>query len=179
MTILTLETTRLILTPITHDDWPFYYALHNAPGVMRYVADPHSAEELHTRFSARLQDWSKESDQWLCLAVQERASGSKIGISVFKPLWQPCQQAELGYLFLPEWHGRGYALEAARAVIEFAFTICGFHKIIATVTAGNDPSVKLLEKAGFVQEGRLRDNFKLGGEWYDDLKFGLLAEDRR
>jgi RimJ/RimL family protein N-acetyltransferase len=179
MTLLTLETPRLIMTQIRQEDWPFFHALHRAPDVLRFITDPLSDEDLERRFTCRLPTWSKDSDQWLCLTVQEKESGNKIGMSVFKPLWHPSQQAEIGYLFFPEWQGRGYALEATRAVIEFGFVTCGFHKLNATVTAGNEASVKLLGKAGFVQEGCLRENFKLGGKWYDDLRFGLLAADRR
>lgn len=179
MNVLTLETPRLILTQICQEDWPLFLELDRDPEVLRYVSDQRSDDELHSRFASRLPAWSKESEQCLCLTVQERKNGNKIGMNVFMPKWQPYRQAELGYLFLPAWQGRGYALEATRTVIEFAFVMCGFHKLTATVTSGNDASVKLLERAGFVQEGCLRDNFKLGGNWCDDLKFGLLAAERQ
>jgi RimJ/RimL family protein N-acetyltransferase len=178
MTIVTLETPRLLLTQLCHEDWPFFLQLHRVPEVLRFISDHQSDDELQIRFASRLGAWSKESEQHLCLTVQEKQSGNKIGIYMFMPHWQPFRQTELGYLFFPASQGRGYALEATRAMIEFGFVTCGFHKLIATVTAGNEPSVKLLQKAGFVQEGRLRDNFKLGGNWYDDLKFGLLEADR-
>ena len=48
---------------------------------------------------------------------------------------------------------------------------------MATVTAGNEPSLKLLKKHGFVQEGLLREHYFLGGRFVDDVKLGLLARD--
>ncbi|GGC75653.1 GNAT family N-acetyltransferase [Undibacterium terreum] len=179
MTVPTLETPRLILTQNCQEDWPLFLQLERDPDVLRYISDQRSEEELRNRFARRLPVWSKLSEQWLGLTVKEKKSGIKIGMHGFMPMWQPYRQAELGYSFLPDWHGHGYASEATRAVIEFAFAICGFHKLTATVTSGNNESVKLLQKVGFLQEGCLRDNFIIGGNWYDDLKFGLLERDRK
>ena len=80
-----------------------------------------------------------------------------------------------GYGSLPAGQGKGYGKESLRAVLDFAVNACGFHKLTATVTAGNLASRGLLESCGFQLEGTLRDNFRLAGQWYDDWLFGLLA----
>lgn len=67
--------------------------------------------------------------------------------------------------------------EALHCLLQFALQHCGYHKLLATFTSGNEPSLKLLQKHGFVQEDLLREHFWLGGRFVDDLKLGLLSRD--
>jgi len=66
-----------------------------------------------------------------------------------------------------------------RAVCDYAFHDGGIRRMIATVTAGNHASKRLLEKTGFVQEGELREAFWLNGQWQNDWLFGLLRHEYR
>lgn len=179
MTELVLETPRLLLTTLQPGDRDFFFAMNHNLQAMRYIDDPRSDANIDERFISRLQDWTPESGHWLTLIMRKRDDGQPIGMHGFLAEWDPYRQAELGYMMLPEWHGQGFALEATRAVVNYAFEQCCFHKLVATVTDGNQASSHLLERAGFQLEGRLRDNFRLGGEWVDDLKYGLLAHDPR
>lgn len=172
-----LSTTRLNLRSLQAADWPFFLKLHQDASVMRYVHDMYTETEVLARFQHRLQPWFKEADHWLCLLIEDKNSGEPIGVTGMQASWLPYRQAEIGFLLDPQYQGLGYGKESSLALLQFAFHSCGFHKINATVTAGNEPSLALLTKLGFVQEGRLRDNFQLQGEWYDDIKLGLLAKE--
>lgn len=169
-----IETPRLILKPISKNDWEFFKKLHQSREVIKYVSDPFTDSDIKERFNSRLVEWKKTCDHWLTLTIVEKATGNKIGITGFYPEWEPCQQAELGFLLSPEFQGKGYGKESTIAVLEYAFNECNFHKMIATVTEGNSPSFNLLKGLGFIHEGTIRDNFKLGSNWYDDLMLGLL-----
>lgn len=107
--------------------------------------------------------------------MREKHSGEAVGITGFRPHWAPYRQAEVGYGSLPSGQGKGYGKESLRAVLDFAVNACGFHKLTATVTAGNLASRGLLESCGFQLEGTLRDNYRLADQWCDDWLFGLLA----
>ncbi|MEE4407541.1 MULTISPECIES: GNAT family N-acetyltransferase [unclassified Serratia (in: enterobacteria)] len=170
-----LITERLTLQSITADDWPLFLRLYQDPEVIRYIADPLTEAEIRARFEIRLPAWDKHGEQWLCLVMREKAGGEAVGITGFLPMWLPCRQAEVGYGILPSGHGKGYGKESLRAVLDFGFNACGFHKLTATVTAGNIASRRLLESCGFQLEGTLRDNFRLAGQWHADWMFGLLA----
>ncbi|QGH62701.1 GNAT family N-acetyltransferase [Serratia proteamaculans] len=172
-----LVTERLTLESLTADDWPLFLSLYQDPDVIRYISDPYSDEGIISRFEARLPAWDKHLDQWLCLVLREKESGEVAGITGFRPMWQPHQQAEVGYALLPSAQGKGYGKESLRAVLDFGFNACGFHKLTATVTAGNIASRRLLESCGFLLEGTLRDNYRLAGQWRDDWQFGLLARE--
>lgn len=169
-----IVTPRLILRPISEIDWDLFNRLHQTQGVIKYVNDPFTELEIKERFISRLGEWKKTSNKWLTLTIIEKSSGTKIGVTGFYPQWEPYQQAELGFLLSPEFQGKGFAKESTRAVVEYAFNKCNFHKVIATVTEGNTPSFNLLKGLGFIHEGTIRDNFKLGGHWRNDLKLGLL-----
>lgn len=69
--------------------------------------------------------------------------------------------------------------EAAAAVVAYGFATMGLHRIEAGVLPGNDPSVRVLEKLGFVEEGLLRDYLYLKGEYRSLRRCSLLVTDRR
>ncbi len=94
-----LSTERLTLQSMTRDDWPLFLRLNQDPEVIRYISDPRSEEEIRTRFEARLPEWHKHGEQWLCLVMREKAGGEAVGITGFRPMWLPCQQAEVGTAF--------------------------------------------------------------------------------
>lgn len=169
-----LETSRLLLTPITEQDWQLFKDLHESPDVMRYVADPLSEQNIRTRFESRLKEWKPHCSDWLTLTICLKDTNKKIGVTGYFSEWEPYQQAELGFLLNPEYQGKGYAKESTVAVLKHLFKDLGYHKVIATVTEGNAPSLKLLQNIGFQLEGTIRDNYKLNDIWHNDLKLGML-----
>ena len=165
---------RLMLRQMTAADWPLFYALHQDPAVIRYVCDVLSEAQIRQRFDSRLQPWTVQSPDMMARVIERLDNKASVGLIGVRSDW-PNKQAEVGFLLLPSQQGQGFAGEALQSILQFAFQDCGYHKVVATVTAGNDPSLKLLQKHGFVQEGLLREHFYLGGRFVDDLKLGLLA----
>jgi ribosomal-protein-alanine N-acetyltransferase len=68
-------------------------------------------------------------------------------------------KAEIGYEMLPEYHGKGLMTEALKKVIDFGFNKLGFKIIVADPKAINTPSVKLLEKLGFIKTGEIEGGY--------------------
>lgn len=169
-----IETPRLAMTPLVASDWPLFLQLRTDPGVMRYVGDIEDEVAIRARFDARCVPWTPPSAHWLCLVVRDRLHGRALGLQGFCAT-PADNRAELGYLLLPSAQGQGFGLESLRGVTGFAFGEAGYHKLTATVTAGNMASAKMLAKAGFRLEGCLRQQFRLGGQWHDDHLYGLLA----
>jgi RimJ/RimL family protein N-acetyltransferase len=172
-----LFTPRLSLTQITEQEWPFFLRLQQDPEVMRYVSEGRKEAEIRHTFNARLVPWEILSRHWLCIALRDRQNGMLIGVTGF--VREEDDRAEVGYMLDPAFHGQGYGLESLRAICQFAFRQCAIRRLTATVTVGNIPSKKVLEKAGFQCEGALRENYYLGGIWQDDWIFGLLAHEFR
>ena len=169
------KTERLIGTPLQQEDWPFYLGLQQHPDVMRYVADERPESAIAEGFNSRLPAWSPGSEHWLCLVVRSCESGEALGVTGYIHRDTDC--AEVGFLFSPAAQGKGYGYESLRALCDYAFHEGGIRRLTATVTAGNIPSRRLLEKAGFIQEGELRQSYYLAGEWHNDWLFGLLKDE--
>jgi [ribosomal protein S5]-alanine N-acetyltransferase len=89
------------------------------------------------------------------------------------------QAAALGYWIGASFSGRGLMTEAVRAVVPFAFETLRLHRVEAACQPHNAGSRRVLEKAGFVQEGVARRHLKINGVWQDHLLFALLEDDRR
>jgi ribosomal-protein-alanine N-acetyltransferase len=148
----TLGTERLLLRPVT---------LADAPAIFRYAADPlvthHLVFATHrtmveaVAFTQRcMHCWEDGSaNPW---AIVRRDGGDVIGTIELR-LRPP--RAEFGYALARAWWGRGYATEAARAVVAWAIEQPAIHRVWTTCAVDNAASARVLEKAGLVREGRL------------------------
>lgn len=108
--------------------------------------------------------------------VEHRESGTLIGDLYFK-LNQTGQEAEIGYTFDPRFQGQGLATEAVRALVDYAFTKKGLHRIFGISDPRNTPSIRLMERLGMRQEAHFRKNLWFKGEWADDVVFAVLDEE--
>lgn len=169
---------RLTYRPLHEDDWPFYRAVSQDRSVMRYISDPRSVQEIRSHsFDARLPAWYPGCKHWLCLVIEEKTSGLPAGFCGFIDRGEGI--AEFGFILAADAQGKGYGSESLHATIAFCFEQQDYRKLTATVTAGNAASRRTLLSAGFVQEGTLRQNFLLDGQWQDDWIFGLLKQEYR
>ncbi|MDR3513188.1 MAG: GNAT family protein [Caulobacteraceae bacterium] len=85
------------------------------------------------------------------------------------------QMGTVGYWAGEPYAGRGYTLDAVRALSTFAFSRLGLHRLEAACLPENEPSRRLLLRAGFELEGRAGAYLKINGDWRDHLLFGLVA----
>jgi len=83
-------------------------------------------------------------------------------------------KAEIGYWLGENYWGRGIATAAAELITEYAFSRLGLKRIYAYVFAFNKASARVLEKAGFIYEGKLRKNVIKDGKPMDDLLFARV-----
>jgi ribosomal-protein-alanine N-acetyltransferase len=83
----------------------------------------------------------------------------------------------LGYWIGQRHAGRGHATAAVRTVLDYAFSRLKLHRIEASCLPSNLASRRVLEKAGFRQEGEARAYLKINGEWADHLLFGVVSDE--
>jgi [ribosomal protein S5]-alanine N-acetyltransferase len=94
--------------------------------------------------------------------------------------WHPtAREAEAGYWIRRSHWGRGFGSEALWLTCRYGFRRMALHRIEAIVVEGNFGSRRVLEKAGFRFEGSSRRAARLGGQWVDDWRFGLLRGELR
>lgn len=167
-----LKTARLDLRQLDCSDWPDFLRLLQSPEVFRYCFDAPSDEGARSAFESRLGDWTSESTHWLCLSVYDRLSGHFVGVSGFRVSEDKECEAEVGFLFLPEYHGRGYGTESLRAVVSYAKE-SGITSLRAHVTEGNKGSCCVLEKCGFSFVGTQAELVRINKCNYSDLLFSV------
>jgi RimJ/RimL family protein N-acetyltransferase len=87
-------------------------------------------------------------------------------------------QASLGWTFDPRFHGRGYATEAVRAVIDLCFGPLGLRRVIAECFADNEPSWRLMDRLGMRREQHtVKESLHRTKGWLDGYTYALLAEE--
>lgn len=82
---------------------------------------------------------------------------------------------EVGYKFSSAYHHRGYATEALSFVTDLVFSDLKLHRILAWALPDNAPSIRLLERTGFVYEGICHDYMRMKGQWRDHAQFCKIA----
>jgi RimJ/RimL family protein N-acetyltransferase len=155
------------------------------PDLLEFVAHPSVANEVQQMGSseADIQDYINlqnnlqpfEPHQVFDLGIQRLADRKMIGIVT--TIIKHHRKAEIGYGLGIAHRGRGYATEAARALIDICFTKLGLHRVQAIASSGNPASVRVLERLGMKPEGRLREANMRDGKWCDLLYFGMLEDE--
>jgi [ribosomal protein S5]-alanine N-acetyltransferase len=173
-----LETERLRLRPLKPADAEELHAVFSDPEVMRYWSEPPHRDVARTEEmigSIRAAFESREVFQW---GIERTADGRLLGtVTLIAAGSQP--RAELGYILGREHWGQGFAGEAQRRAVEFAFDDLGLHRLEADTEPANAASVRSLERLGFRQEGLLRERWTVAGRASDSAIFGLLASEWR
>ena len=161
----TLETERLILRPMLVSDADDMYDYARREEVTRYLLwSPHASKKNTVDFLRYIRTRSGLGDfyDW---AVVERESGRMIGTCGFTRFDFPHDSCEIGYVLNPDFHGRGYATEAAWRVADFGFTVLGVHRVEARFMQGNDASLRVMEKLGMTFEGYRRESMLVKGKY--------------
>ena len=173
-----LSTERLIIRPFLESDYQDLYEYLSLPETYRFEpGKPITLNEAKKLCKKR----AKGTNFW---AVTLKNSKKLIGHVSFFPLGPKFLLAwEIGYIFNPVFQNQGYATEAVRAIIRYAFRELGTHRIVGHCSPDNIPSWKVLEKCGMRREGKLRKNFLLRNDekgnpiWLDSYEYAILDED--
>lgn len=169
---VTLHTSRLVLRRFRADDLGSLEAFFGDPEVMRYVGsrrEPWTAEEIRTALARVDAHWDEHG--FGPLAVVERVVGAVVGECGLQ-LLEGGPNFELAYTLAREVWGRGYATEAAAAVLAWGFGTVGLDRVVAVVDPDNLASRRVVEKIGM---RRLGTRLCYGAEL---VEFALEAAER-
>jgi len=174
-----LETERLLLRPYREEDFPLLYAMQSDADVVRWLYnEPRTEEETRGLLARKVAGNALAAeDDWLSAVATLRATGEAVGDIAFHWLSVEHRTGEIGFMFHPAHQGRGYATEAARPLLDFAFGVMGLHRVIGRAEARNLASARVLEKLGMRQEAHLVENEFVKGEWQSELVYAVLADE--
>jgi RimJ/RimL family protein N-acetyltransferase len=143
-----IETERLILRPFMEEDAAAWLPLISLPEIIRYTGDTPACSVEEARellFSRPLRDY--EVYGYGRLAVVEKESGRLVGFCGFKYVIE-LGETDIGYRFLPDCWGKGYATESAAALMREGRRAQGIRRVVGTVHPDNPASGRVLEKLG-------------------------------
>ena len=165
----TIETRRLKLRCVSHEDVDAMFGIFSNVEVMRYWSRPPLPDrdaavalvnEIHDAF---------ERQVMLKWGVARQADNVLIGTTTLYNLDFTNRRAELGYALGREYWGQGYMQEALQAVLAYCFETLNLRRLEADVDPRNQASIQTLERLGFQREGFLRERWEVGGEIQDAL----------
>lgn len=148
----------------------------NLPAVARYQSWPlpYTRDLAHLVVDDMDRLARPTPGEWVQLAVE--TEGRLVGdVAVWLDANEPL--AMIGYTLAPEHQHRGYATESVRAVIDWLFAKQQVHRIAASLDPRNHASSRVLERSGFTHIGTVRSAARDRGEWTDDSRWSLLAEE--
>jgi RimJ/RimL family protein N-acetyltransferase len=170
------STDRLVIEPLGPADAGPFAAYRSIPEIARYQGweAPYAVVDAE-RLIAQQPPALPEVDDWLQLAVRDRASGVLLGDVAVHRVAQPGTW-ELGVTLAPAAQGRGIATEALTAVIGALFAT-GAHRVYAECDARNTAVRRVFGRLGMRREATLRDADWFKGEWTTVETFALLADE--
>jgi RimJ/RimL family protein N-acetyltransferase len=153
MADIVAETDRLILRTIEEGDAALQNKLLNTPTVMARLGGVKELHEIEAKHAKARASWAQEGFSFLMMI--EKATGELVGHCGIKrvdnPLARNQGDHEVGWLVREDRWRRGYAEEAMRAVLDWAFGRVGAPHVVALTSAINVPSWTLMEKLGMTR----------------------------
>jgi RimJ/RimL family protein N-acetyltransferase len=165
----------LLLRPFVPEDFEALLAIQSRADVARWLYhEARDADEVRAALNRKIGETSlAENGDSLSFAVVLRTTSEMIGDGLLDLVSAEHRQGEIGYVFHPDHHGRGYATETAEALLRLGFEQFGLHRIIGRLEPRNEPSARLRREAHFVE------NELVKGEWQSELVYAILEREWR
>ena len=174
-----IRTERLILRPPRRSDAEAAYQRRSLPEVSRYQdwEMPYTRERAEKSMArTAAMDGPVVGEGWTITVVDADAPERIVGDLAVALRWGG-RSGFFGYTFHPDHWGRGYATEAAQALVRYLFTDVGVSRIESSLHPDNQPSARVLEACGLTFEGLTRESFWVGDECSDDMLYGMTYSD--
>lgn len=174
--IIPLENEIIKLIPITREDLPFIHEMNSFKEVAQYntIGIPESIADTEKLFEKYI-DTNKDTSTllWSMRNANNEFVGD-LGMNL-----KPTKYAggEIYYSLMPKYWKLGYATQAVKLVLSYAFDHLKLHRITAGTATANVGSIRVLEKNGFRKEGHHRKILPLASGWSDNYEFAILEED--
>lgn len=158
------------LRALERDDLRFVHDLTNNRRVMSYwFEEPYeSFVELEDLYLKHIHDQSERR------FIAETLSRERIGLVELVEITYIHRRAEFQIIISPENQGRGHGATVTRLAIDYAFRVLNINKLYLVVSTDNDAAIAIYRACGFVEEGRLVDEFFVNGHYQDALRMYQL-----
>jgi RimJ/RimL family protein N-acetyltransferase len=176
---LPIETSRLLLRALVPEDLGAMHAIQSRADVCRWLYwDPRSEDEVRAVLARQIARTREAPETGVSLAVELKGAGEAVG-HVSMTVAPEHRQGEIGFILHPDHQGRGYATEAAEAMLALAFDTYDLHRVCGRLEARNVASAGVLARLGMRLEAHLVENEWVKNEWQSELVYALLASEWR
>jgi ribosomal-protein-alanine N-acetyltransferase len=169
-----LETERLVLRRVNENDANEIFALRSNPETMKYIPRPLVKSIDDALEHIAMIDAKIESNEGINWAITYKDNPKLIGIIGHYRIKPEHFRAEVGYMLLPEYHGKGIISEAIKEAVNYGFNEMKLHSIEAIIDPENFGSARVLEKNNFVKEAHLKENEFYEGRFLDTVIYSIL-----
>ncbi|WP_428229251.1 GNAT family N-acetyltransferase [Flavobacterium sp.] len=169
-----IETERLLLRRITNDDVNEVFELRSNPETMKYIPRPLLKNTENALEHIAMIEDKIETNVGINWGITLKDNPKLLGIIGFYRLQPEHHRAEIGYMLLPEFHGKGIIPEALKTLIDYGFNKMKLHSIEAVIDPDNYASERVLQKLNFVKEGHFKEVEYFEGHFYDSVIYSLL-----
>ena len=142
-----IETERLILKPVMIEDIDIYKQIMSCPLMSQYLpkSAPYNDDEIFQHVAKRIEHWKQGFGSFIVYSkVNPEVKLGYVGVETSPNV----ECSDIRYGFMKNAQGKGYAYEAANAVLRFTFGLGNHQKIYGVAVKDNIPSIKILEKLG-------------------------------
>ncbi|HSN49360.1 MAG TPA: GNAT family N-acetyltransferase, partial [Flavobacterium sp.] len=169
-----LETERMNLRRVAKEDVNEIFALRSNKETMKYIPRPlvKTDEEAMAHFT--MIDEKIENNEGINWAITLKNDLKLIGIIGLYRIIPEHFRAEIGYMLLPKYQGKGLITEAIKETVKYGFEIMKLHSIEAVIDPENIASEKVLQKSGFIKEAHLKEDEYFEGRFWDSVIYSIL-----
>ena len=169
-----LETERLYLRRVVKGDKNEIFALRSDQEIMKYIPRPLIKNKEEALAHIAKIDEKINASEGINWAITLKGDPKLIGIIGHYRIRPEHFRAEIGYMLLPEYKGKGIMSEAIKVVVNYGFEVLKLHSIEAIIDPKKLASEKVLQKNNFVKEAHLKENKYYDGRFMDTVIYTIL-----
>lgn len=169
-----LETERLTLRRVDKNDASPILELRSDVETMKYIPRPLLKSTEDALEHIAMIDAKIENSEGINWAITLKNDSKLIGIIGFYRIKPEHFRAEIGYMLLPDFSGKGIISEAINEVVNYGFNEMHLHSVEGIIDPNNLASAKVLQKNGFVKEAHLKENEFYEGRFLDNVIYSRL-----
>ncbi len=169
-----LETERLILRRVLPSDVKEMFELRSNPETMKYIPRPLVTNYDEALAHIKMMEDKIETNEGINWAITLKGDDKMLGVIGHYRIKPEHYRAEVGYMILPEYHGKGITTEAVQCVVDYGFNTMQLHSIEGVIDPENEASERVLHKCGFVKEAHFKENEFYDGKFIDAVVYSKL-----
>ena len=175
-----IETERLRLRPFVSEDLDTFHAYRADPAVAQFQGwEDFTREDARAFLDQQLALTPGTPGTGAQIAIERKADASMVGdVFFYRPDDEP-PRAQIGYTLQREAWGHGYASEAVRGLLGYAFDVLALHRVTALTDVENERSIALLERVGMRREAHFVENEWCKGRWCSEFVYAMLRREWR